>query len=139
MLQCMSLLLAHLGGHDLWPVGPVVGVVLPPLWHQGHKARLAPHRRAPHEAPWGWRLWLWLGLALALRWAGDAGTTTSGSIHRASLWPAGRRLTKNAGIANSPNRTARGHRRAQPRPWRGRGIQSTVPAWAVIANSIRWL
>jgi hypothetical protein len=28
---------AHLGGHGLWPLGPVVGVVLPPLWHQGHK------------------------------------------------------------------------------------------------------
>src|ERR1700729_2609355 len=29
--------MAHLGGHGLWPVGPVIGVVLPPLWHRGHK------------------------------------------------------------------------------------------------------
>jgi hypothetical protein len=29
--------LAHLGCHCLWLVGPVIGVVLPPLWRQGHK------------------------------------------------------------------------------------------------------
>jgi hypothetical protein len=31
--------MAHLGGRGLWPVGPVIGVVLPPLWHRGHKGQ----------------------------------------------------------------------------------------------------
>ena len=30
--------MAHLGGHGVWPLGPVVGVVLPPPWHRGHRA-----------------------------------------------------------------------------------------------------
>jgi hypothetical protein len=41
-VQCGSLLLAHLGGHGLWPVGPVIGVVLPPMWHRGHKGQAMP-------------------------------------------------------------------------------------------------
>ena len=36
-LHCMSLDMAHLGdgGRPSWR--PLIGVVLPPLWHQGHK------------------------------------------------------------------------------------------------------
>jgi hypothetical protein len=33
---------AHLGGHGLWPAGPVIGGVLPPLWHQGRKGQPMP-------------------------------------------------------------------------------------------------
>jgi hypothetical protein len=45
--------LAHLGGHGLWPVGPVLGVVLPRLWHGGHKGQAMAGARRPLDVSVG--------------------------------------------------------------------------------------
>jgi hypothetical protein len=54
-LRCERRLLAHSrdGGRPSWP--PVIGVVLPPLWHQGHSAQDLPPgaiiKREPRSDP----------------------------------------------------------------------------------------
>jgi hypothetical protein len=60
--------MAHLGIQPVRSWGPVVGVVLPPLWHQGHKGQPMPRtaagqrpqdrgrgHQAPVAAPTGFR------------------------------------------------------------------------------------
>jgi len=42
----LSRSLAHLGSHGLWAVVQVIGVELPPLWHQGHKGQPMPRTAA---------------------------------------------------------------------------------------------
>src|SRR5258707_12947930 len=42
--------MAHLGSHGLWRLGPVLGVVLPPLWHQGCEPMTATSIRQPRAA-----------------------------------------------------------------------------------------
>jgi hypothetical protein len=43
--------MAHLGdgGRPSWR--PVIGVVLPPLWHQGHKGQPMPRTPGPRQRP----------------------------------------------------------------------------------------
>jgi hypothetical protein len=49
LLQCMGPPLAHLGDGVRRSWRPVVEVVLPPLWHQGHTPRRTPHDAVRRE------------------------------------------------------------------------------------------